>query len=280
MNSRMLICVTAVCFSLASGVFAAPPTPKITSITFSAPSPVKAGDIITVDMVGTPGCNAAFGVKDFISVVKMKEMSAGTYRGIATVPKDKVARNAPLVGYLGKDGAHAPPVQASRLITVAAGPQDTKPAIGTSPAVLGIAKSPQITQPDKLPAVRPDPPVKPAPSTQPKPATALAGDKITITTPVDGSIIKRVITVQGLAEANSAVRVEVTYSNRLSGMLKLAGQVLSQNVSADKQGNFKIGPIALDGPLATNGLTFTIKVYYPDRANHATSLIRVVGNGQ
>lgn len=277
MKPRIVIAFAVVFLFLASCAHSAAkplPAPKITSITFSAPSPLKAGDIITVDMVGTPGCNAAFAVKDFISVVKMKEMSQGSYRGTATAPKDKVVNNAPLIGYLGRYGVHAPPMQASRLITVAG----NKP---TAPPPSESSKPATVTQPSKLPAVKPEPAPAPAPKevkSKPAatPATAKSG-KIVLSGPADGSVVRNAIVVSGKADPGSSLRVEITYSNRLSGILRLAGWVTSQTITVDKNGDFKAGPMALDGPLATSGLIFSIKIYYADRADHSTVSVKVIG---
>ncbi len=276
MKSRIVITLTmfVMIASAAFGAAKAEP-PKITSIKFSAPSPLKAGDVITVDMVGTPGCNAAFGVKDFMAVEKMREVSNGVYKGTAVVPKDKVALNAPLVGYLGKDGVHAPPMQASRLINVEIADKQKQ----TAPP-LGFAQG-GVVQPDKLP--KPEPAPKEVKEVKKEaaapPATSVTATRkpgqVVISSPADGASVRSALTVTGVADTASAVRVEITYSNRLSGILKLAGQVVSQNVTAGKNGEFKMGPVALDGPLSTSGLVFTVKAYYPDRPDHGTALIRV-----
>lgn len=275
-----------------------PIRPKINSVTFSAPVPMKPGDIITVDLAGTPGTKAAFAVKEFIPVVKMQEISAGSYHGTVRVPKGKTIRNAPLVGYLGSGDNHAAPVQASRLVTVI---DDSDEPIKPTIAPLGMTKPKLLSQPDKLPVIKPDitqeklpqPKSLPAPElvTTPKPAPAApppaaepkiippipATAKIALTSPVDGGTIKRTILVKGTAEPGSTVKVTITYSNGLAGILKLAGEVCSQNLSVGKNGEFKMSPISLDGPLATNGLKFTIKAYYPDRADHATTEVNVTG---
>lgn len=284
--------ITAICvliLAIASASFGAPkPAPKINSVTFSAPVPLKAGDIITADLTGTPGTKAAFAVRGFIPVVPMKELSAGSYHGTAKVPKGKFIRNAPLVGYLGEGDLHAAPVQASRLVTVV-DPSEVMPKPTVAP--LGFAKPGPIAEPDKLPAVKPVPtpapkpvevakpaPVAPPPAPKPEVAKPIpATANIALTSPTDGAVIKRSIVIKGTAEPGERLRITITYSNNLTGVLKLAGNVGSQDVSVGKHGEFRMGPIALDGPLATVGLRFTIKAYYPDRADHATAEISVTG---
>ncbi|MHB9037056.1 MAG: hypothetical protein ACYC64_10325, partial [Armatimonadota bacterium] len=56
-----------------------------------------------------------------------------------------------------------------------------------------------------------------------------------------------------------------------------AGEVASQMVAVGKNGEFRMGPIALEGPLATQGLEFTIKAYYTDREDHGTAMVKVIG---
>jgi len=259
--------------------------PKINSITFSAPVPLKAGDIITVDLAGTPGAKAAFSVRDLISVTYLKEVSPGAYHGSVKVPSGKTVRNAPLVGYLRLRDAHAPPMQAARLVTV-------DPSEKLTPIVppLGMTKpGPKPSpEPSKLPVPTPEPtagkPTPPAPASSPVPTQEKTAalqtkneTKIVLTSPADGAIVRRAIVIQGIAEPHSVVRVTVTYSNQLNGILRLAGEVVSQNLSAGSNGQFRMGPVPLDGPLATPGLKFTIKAYYPDKADHGTAVASVIG---
>lgn len=290
MRAVSVIVAVAVCGSVVSSVCEAAtdskPTPKINSITFSAPVPLKAGDIITVDLAGTPGAKAAFSVRNLISVTYLKEVSPGAYHGSVKVPSGKTVRNAPLVGYLRLQDAHAPPMQAARLITVAP-PEKLEPIV----APLGMTKpGPKpLPEPSKLPRPTlepaPDKPTPPGPASSSAPAqeetrkASVRNDaKIILTSPTDGAIVRRAIVVQGTAEPHSVVRVTITYSNQLNGILKLAGEVVSQNLSAGSNGQFRMGPIPLDGHLATPGLKFTIKAYYPDKADHGTAVASVIGN--
>lgn len=255
---------------------------RIYSVTFSAPVPLKACDIITVDMAGTPKAKAAFSVKGLFSIVRMSEVSSGSYHGSVTVPKGKTVCNAPLVGYLGVGNTHAAPVQASRLINVG-----FDKALPKSLPPLGFTKAPTtakppVVKPSLAPTKRPEaalaPTVQPAPVAVSKKSDEPKASKIVLTNPQDGSVIRRVILVRGTADPGAAVRVTITYSNGLTGLLKLAGDVASESVSVGKNGEFRMGPIALDGPLATNGLKYTIKAYYPDRADHGTAEVTVTGN--
>lgn len=241
------------------------PAPVISSVTFSAPSPVKAGDIITVDIGGTPAMRAAFAVKGLISMTHLKEMSAGSYHGTAVVPKGKLVRNAPLIGYLGVDGSHAAPVQASRLITS---------ITSTIPPKLPAIK-PEVHVKPIEPVKSPPPAPKPEPIVKTTPPPTPEAEKVKIVSPANGATIKQAILVDGTADPGATVKVLVTYTNEKTGMLKLSGEVASQELAVGKNGKYRLGPIALNGPLATSGLRFTIKAYYPDRADHGTAEVVV-----
>lgn len=257
---------------IGSQVSAAPQVLRINSVTFSAPAPLKAGDIITVDLAGTPDVRAAFSVKSLIPATRLKEVSPGSYHGTVQVPAGKIVRNAPLVGYLGNDTAHAAPVQAGRLVTV------VESRVVEEPSKLPVVRPEPRTKPaDPPPAAKPVVPDPPKPAPPPAPVAAVDKGKIVLTSPVDGATLKHAILVKGKARPGSVVRVVITYNNSLSGMMKLAGNVASQNLAVDKSGEFRMGPIALDGPLATDGLRFTIKAYYPDRADHGTADVTVIG---
>lgn len=263
MHGRLLT-IVAVVLVVVGGSYAAAGAQalRISSVTYSAPAPLMAGDIVTVDLAGTPGVRAAFSVRNLIATTQLKEISPGSYHGTGKVPVGTIVRNAPLVGYMGNENAHAAPVQASRLVTV-----------------VGLRDE----EPSKLPPVLPEPRIKPveppAPKPTPPPAPVAAVDtsKIVLTSPVDGATLKHSIIVRGNARPRSTVHAVITYNNGLSGMLKLAGNVASQNLAVAKNGEFRMGPIALDGPLATEGLRFTIKAYYPDRAEHGTAEVTVIG---
>jgi len=253
--------------------------PKISAVTYSAPTPVRAGSIITVDLSGSPSGRAWFHIKGLVQA-DMKEISPGSYRAEYSVPPGKAVIRAPLVGYLAVGTAKAPPVQAGRLITVEVTASPAKNAVvkvKPSPGSTSTGAPPSVAEPqsrrtapsmvEAVPAVGPS-----------KPGAPTETGRIIITCPVNGARIKRAILVRGAADPHAKVRVTVTYNNGRNGVLKLAGQAASQDVAAGKNGEFRLGPIPLEGPLATDGLKFTIKTYYPDRSDHATATLTVIGD--
>lgn len=266
---------------------------KIKSLTYSLANPAKPGDLLTVDMSGTPGGKAVFEVKGLLESTAMKEISPGDYRAVAPIPKGRSIANAPLIARLKANGTDAPPVQASRLITVAGDTASEKHADAPAPTPAPKPPAPTPAQANKVAANTPPPPapgkseaiatLQPAKATgsassDKKETAATASPKIVITDPESGSTIHRLILVKGKAEPDAKVQVTITYNNGKTGLLKLSGQVASQLVAVGKNGEFRMGPIALEGPLATKGLRFTIKAYYPDKDDHATATAVVVGD--
>ncbi|MCL5103916.1 MAG: hypothetical protein M1133_07365 [Armatimonadetes bacterium] len=256
-----------------------PSKPKIKSITYTAPATLKPGDVITIDLAGTPNAKASFEVRYFMPAVPMKEVSPGLYRGQLRIPTDKSVCNAPVVGYLTASGAKASPVQAAKLITigVAAEPVRAQAEATTlkrtesqTPIVVPAVQVPSAPPRVVVPVVKLD--------TTPEPPKPAPMKKIAITMPPDGAKIQRALTIKGEATPDSKVTITVTYSNGLTGLLKLAGPVASQAVAVGNNGEFRMGPIPLEGTLATKGLIFTVKVYYPDQDDHGTATITVIGD--
>jgi len=285
---------TIVAAEAASSAQPASPTPsaaapKITSVTFSAPSPLQPDNLITVDMAGTPGAKATFEIKGLIPRTAMREVSPGAYHAEARVPKGKSVRNAAVIGSLVIGDHRAPSMQAARLVSVG---DEPRPHITSLPP-LGVSKPAQLsaTKPEydtpAQPAERPDSEQIAAPAPKPAPAPAVhieqrkpeppAPARIVVTTPPDGSKIKRALLVRGTADPDSSVRITITYSNGLSGILKLAGEVASETVAVGKDGMFRMGPVPLEGSLATDGLQFMIKAYYINRTDHGSAVVRVIG---
>ncbi|MCE5314287.1 MAG: hypothetical protein ABFD49_04270 [Armatimonadota bacterium] len=246
--------------TIAKPVPASPEKPKIQSVTYSAPSPLKAGDLLTVDVSGTVGCQATFTVNNLIKDTRMDEVSPGSYRAVIEIPRDKAVRSAALTAKLVVNGVSSAAVQAARLVTVESAPPVQSPSNTETAAVA----KPALAIVPVVEAV--------AAQTQ-----EVAHSKIVLTNPPDGAKITRALLVRGTADPDSKVLVTITYTNGLTGLLKLAGEVASQMVAVGDNGEFRMGPIALEGPLATAGLEFTIKAYYPDREDHGTAVVKATG---
>lgn len=279
-----------------------PAKPKIDSIVYSPVSGIKGGDTISVTLKGTPGGAASVAILPLTNHAALKEISPGCYAGDITLPSARPTNNSPMIGYLAVNGIKAAPIQASKLITVSKGYQQSRPpsdsAEPPSPVVRDIEKPEplRIARPEKL-AQAVEPPAdevtiaevknsQPKPDgikvpvivikDTPKPVSDL--DSIVITMPIEGSVIRGPLVVKGQASPNQKVAIAITYSNGLLGIMKLAGQVCSNVVVADQYGIFRMGPISTEGILSTRGLRFTIKAYYPDRKDHGTDVLTVIGD--
>lgn len=253
--------------------------PVIKSVTYTAPPVIKPRDWIKVVVTGTPGGRAVCQVRGLIPRTVMNETSPGTYVAHVQVPSNKVVKNEPLVAYLTVKGIDAVPVQASKLITVVTEQPEELPPVATETST----PEPKPEQPQQAEAKSPEPPAPPAPVApeppvqQPEIKETRPKQPVAITSPTTGSKLKRVLAVEGTAEPGSGVVITVSYTNNMSGVLNLSGQVTSQFIAVGADGRFKMGPIPLEGPLATKGLLFVIKAYYPDAPDKA-SVVMVFGD--
>ena len=264
--------------------------PVIKSIVYKAPEVLKAGDIITVNMTGSNNGQAFVEIKGLTKPSAMKEVSKGNYQALIRIPATSLKTPLPLVGSLTVNGIKASPMQAGKLIelnktTVKLAP-GKKPANKLKvipPAVIKMpAPEPEPLQPISNPVqVKAEEPVITTvvvPTPLPEPPKPVEIANITLTTPADGEKIQRAIIINGNAQPESRIVLEITYSNEKIGLLEISGSVLSQLIAASKNGEFKAGPIALEGPLATKGLKFFIKAYYADFADKIPATARVYGD--
>ncbi len=257
--------------------------PRITSLQYSPLGEINTGDTITVEMKGSQGGRASFEIRHLTALIPMNEITPGYYKG--AVAAVSAISGAPLLGYLSAGGAMASPLQAGRLVRIgkeaspmagsAPSAKDIKPVI---PAAEPIKDVPQTNAPKITPASPQQAQIKvPVIDVSKQPQQAQEMQQIVLKAPQDGAIIKSAITVIGKASPNSKVAISITYSNGLMGLLKLSGNVAVQTVAVGGDGVFRMSPIALDGPLATKGLRYTIKAYYTDRADHGAAISVVIG---
>ncbi|MCX6345460.1 MAG: hypothetical protein NT018_10385 [Armatimonadetes bacterium] len=257
--------------------------PKITSLQYSPLGEINTGDTITVEMKGSPGGKASFEIRHLTALISMKEITPGYYRGV--VAAVSAISGVPLLGYLSAGGAMAPPMQAGRLVTIGKQVDSAANSVPSAvdimpepPAAKPITDVPQTNAPKVTPAPPPQAQIKvPVINVSKQPEQAQEMEQIVLKAPQDGAIIKSAITVIGKASPDSKVSLSITYTNGLMGLLKLSGNVAVQTVAVGKDGVFRMSPIALDGPLATKGLRFTIKAYYTDRTDHGAAISVVTG---
>lgn len=164
------------------------------------------------------------------------------------------------------------------------------PEAEVPPAPVPTPAAEPVPAAEPAPAVEPAPPVEPTPATvapveppvpptppvQPEPPKAKA--PVVITAPTNAARIQRSIMINGTAEPGSQVMVKITYTNGLAGVLNISGQVISQLLAVDGKGQFALGPIPLEGPLATKGLVFTVEASYPDSAGQGVATVNFFGD--
>lgn len=106
-----------------------PPAPapiEVRSFTHDAQRPLRAGDKVSVALLGTPGAAATFSISGIASAqdLPLREESEGSYVGGFTVPAGTQVRNAPLFASLKRAGQSSPLIQSAQPVTIdGIGPQ-------------------------------------------------------------------------------------------------------------------------------------------------------------
>jgi len=98
-----------------------PPAPAqvvVSRFGVSPQEPLRAGETLTVTLVGTPGGRATFSIADTIRDVPMTERQPGVYVGTYTVKPGDNLTNVPVFGRLVVGTAASPLVQSSTLVTL------------------------------------------------------------------------------------------------------------------------------------------------------------------
>lgn len=266
-----------------SGGASAASKPTINSVTYSPCVGLRSGDVMTVELRGTPGGSGSFEIARYLPLTVMNESAPGVYWREVKLPHRGVT-DACVIGHLAVGGTKAAGVQAGKLLTVRAQPEavvarPSAPHTLSSPPV--TARAAQIPRSVSRPSVVPsEPPVTVVKvvDTTVRPERPRDLKQILIKTPPDGATLKTAILVTGKASPGSRIAVSITYNNGLSGLMKLSGLVASQSVAVGRDGSFRVGPYALDGPLATKGLRFSVKAYYTDRPDHGTATVTAIGD--
>lgn len=110
--------------------------PQVTSLRHNAQGTLRAGERITVTLVGTPDGEATFTIPGIPMATnrQMQQSEPGTYTGAFTIPKGVRVKEAVVQGHLTKGGKTSPMLQASQpLIIDGVGPalSDLSPAPGS-----------------------------------------------------------------------------------------------------------------------------------------------------
>ena len=93
-------------------------TVTVDSFTQDAAKPLKAGDLLTATLNGTPGGKASFAIPGVAEEVPMKETSPGVYSGTFTVPKGASVASAAVLGRLVAGGVTSALIQAPGMVMI------------------------------------------------------------------------------------------------------------------------------------------------------------------
>lgn len=91
--------------------------PEIQSVLVSPARALKVGETLTVQVTGTPGCQASFDILGAAQDVVMNEVGNGRYQGQLQLTSDMTASDAVLVARLSRNGREAQK-EASRTVTI------------------------------------------------------------------------------------------------------------------------------------------------------------------
>jgi hypothetical protein len=93
---------------------------EVTSFTQNASHALKAGEILTARLEGTPGASATFSIPGIATAksVPMQETSPGNYAGTFTVPGGITVKGASLFAQIRRNGQSSPLVQAGSPVSI------------------------------------------------------------------------------------------------------------------------------------------------------------------
>jgi hypothetical protein len=220
----------------------------IKAISHDGAHPLEVGEKLSVIVRGTSSASAAFSIKGILPYTKMKEIESGKYQGVFTVESDTPRlKSVPVTARISKDGKVVGPVQASRLISIE----------GSAQAV----NVREITQ-------KPEPPAKPKPAViskpAPKPKAAAQAKKnketLAVLRPSQGAKVHNPLVIVGKTKPGCSLRATITYSNGMTGLLKLEGTLCKEELKADSNGRFQSNPVTLPQAYAGKELDITVKV--------------------
>lgn len=118
-------------------------TASITSVSIDATHALRAGDTVTVTMLGTPGGAATFDVGAYVRGIAMTQKSPGTYTGRYTIERSAAFVDTPIVAHLRmSDGSSV----AARAVT-------TLSASGQPPGIVAVGPSDGASVDLNMPAV-------------------------------------------------------------------------------------------------------------------------------
>ena len=90
----------------------------VSSFSHDASRPLRAGDVLTATLNGTPGGKASFAIPGVVENAPMREEAPGVYRGSIKIPRDASVKGGAVLGKLIANDTSAPLIQASSTVTI------------------------------------------------------------------------------------------------------------------------------------------------------------------
>ncbi|MDR7567811.1 MAG: copper amine oxidase N-terminal domain-containing protein [Armatimonadota bacterium] len=115
----------------------ATPSPVAVNLTHNASRPLRAGEVLTVMLRGTPGGQARFFLGDVVQGGSMVERSPGAYVGTYTVRRGDDLTNAPVFGRLAVGTVSSAVIQATLPVTFDSTPPRLVAAVPPGGVLLG-----------------------------------------------------------------------------------------------------------------------------------------------
>jgi hypothetical protein len=95
---------------------------SITSVAIDATQPLRAGQVLTVTLDGSPGGAATFDVGPYVQNVAMSENAPGTYVGTYVIPRSANFTGIPIVGHLRMPDGSSVDAQSAQTLSAAGTP--------------------------------------------------------------------------------------------------------------------------------------------------------------
>lgn len=285
---------------------------EITDIIISAPKEIMSGDMVLVEVHGTPHCGVSCDIQ-YVANTKqtLTEDTAGVYRGFITIPF-KNLNGAKFVAYMSYNGKNISKIcdtilfvkdKTAKLQVLVKKIEETPVAKTEAPDEENISntenttteqtedatviadnestsvddgKKPEKKESEQLTDTKEinDQITNKDSITDPLKSATIKVDDIKVVSPENGSTVNN-IAVSGLAIPDKKINVKTIYSNGKYGVLGIRGILHEDTIEVREDGVFNYGPIELTDFFATPGLIYYIELSYADDDTFPAKVIRV-----
>lgn len=285
---------------------------EITNIIISAPKEIMSGDMVLVEVQGTPHCGVSCDIQ-YVKDTKQKlnEDTAGVYRGFITIPF-KDLNGAKFVAYMSYNGKNISKIcdtilyvkgKTAKLQTIVKTLEEVPTTKTEEPKQENISNTENTETPKDATVEETNTELAPADSdkkpekkeseqltdtkeindqitnkdsiTDPLKSATIKVDDIKIVSPENDATVNN-IAVSGLAIPGKKINIKTIYSNGKYGVLGIRGILHEDTIEVREDGVFNYGPIELTDFFATPGLIYYIELTYADDETFPAKIIRVI----